>query len=155
MKYGIPAWMMATNEPGHTFFLVGSDGKGVWLRDYGAMEHGGVMYVKPADIVTQIKEALVRESPLGTHLPPHPLDDLAAAAVGSGQFRDAQREDDQGPEQEHERGERMRRGVIAEAGEKEADEAAQKGAPRKHIPSAVLHHRCRFHCRSRTKPPAS
>jgi hypothetical protein len=24
------------------------------------MEHGGVMYVKPADIVTQIREALVR-----------------------------------------------------------------------------------------------
>ncbi|SRR6266487_4674112 len=60
IKYGIPAWMMATNEPGHTFFLVGSDGKVAWLRDYGGMEHGGVMYVKPADIVTQIKEALVR-----------------------------------------------------------------------------------------------
>jgi hypothetical protein len=52
--------MMATNEPGHTFFLVAPDGKVVWLHDYGAMEHGGVMYVKPADIVTQIREALVR-----------------------------------------------------------------------------------------------
>jgi peroxiredoxin len=60
LKYGILAWMMATNEPGHTFFLVGSDGKIVWLRDYGAMEHGGVMYVKPADIVSQIEQALVR-----------------------------------------------------------------------------------------------
>ena len=52
--------MMATNEPGHTFFLVGSNGKIVWLRDYGAMEHSGVMYVKPADIVSQIEQALVR-----------------------------------------------------------------------------------------------
>jgi len=59
LKYGIPAWMMATNEPGHTFFLVGSDGKIIWLRDYGAMEHGGVMYVKPAEIVSQIEQALV------------------------------------------------------------------------------------------------
>src|SRR5947208_10479666 len=60
LKYGIPAWMMATNEPGHTFFLVGSDGKIIWLRDYGAMEHGGVMYVKPADIVSQLEQAMVR-----------------------------------------------------------------------------------------------
>ena len=84
-----------------------------------------------------------------------PVDDLAAAAVGSGQFQDAEREDDQGPEQEHERGKRMRGGVIAEAGEKDADEAAQKGAPRKHVPSAVARHRCGFHCRTRPKPPAS
>ncbi len=59
LQYGTLGWMMmSTGEPGHTFFLVGPDGKVVWLRDYGAMEHGGVMYVKPAEIGSQIKEAL-------------------------------------------------------------------------------------------------
>ena len=58
LQYGIPSWMMASNEPGHTFFLVGADGKIVWLRDYGAMEHGGAMYVDPAEVVSQITEAL-------------------------------------------------------------------------------------------------
>jgi peroxiredoxin len=58
MKYGIPVWMMASNEPGHTFFLVGRDGKIAWLRDYGAPENGGVMYVAPAEVVAQVKEAL-------------------------------------------------------------------------------------------------
>ncbi len=58
MKYGIPSWMMATGEPGHTFFLVGSDGTIVWLRDYGAPEHGAAMYVAPDEIVSQVQEAL-------------------------------------------------------------------------------------------------
>lgn len=57
MQYGITAWMMATNEPGHTFFLVGPDGKVAWLRDYGAPEHGGAMYVTPAEIVSQVSIA--------------------------------------------------------------------------------------------------
>lgn len=59
MKYGLPGWMMPTGEPGHTFFLVGSDGKIVWLRDYGAPEHGGAMYVAPKEIVSQVQRALV------------------------------------------------------------------------------------------------
>ncbi len=58
MKYGIPSWMMATNEPGHTFFLVGSDGKIAWLRDYGAMEHGGAMYVPTDEITAQLQQHL-------------------------------------------------------------------------------------------------
>lgn len=58
MKYGSPGWMMPTNEPGHTFFLVGSDGKIVWLRDYGAPEHGGAMYVVPDEITPQVQQAL-------------------------------------------------------------------------------------------------
>jgi len=58
LRYGIPGWMMATNEPGHTFFLVGSDGKVVWLRDYGAPEHGGAMYVPPSELVPQLTEPL-------------------------------------------------------------------------------------------------
>jgi len=58
LEYGIPDWMMASNEPGHTFFLVGSDGKVVWLRDYGAPEHGGAMYVEPDELVNQVSEQL-------------------------------------------------------------------------------------------------
>jgi peroxiredoxin len=58
MKYGTQGWMMATNEPSHTFFLVGPDGKIAWLRDYGAPEHGGAMYVEPDEIVSQVQQAL-------------------------------------------------------------------------------------------------
>ncbi len=42
-QYGVPGWMMASSEPGHTFFLVGEDGKVAWVRDYGAPENGGTM----------------------------------------------------------------------------------------------------------------
>src|SRR6266511_4612315 len=56
MKYGTRGWMMATNEPGHTFFLVGPDGKIAWLRDYGAPEHGGAMYVEPNEIISQVQQ---------------------------------------------------------------------------------------------------
>jgi peroxiredoxin len=58
MKYGIKGWMMATGEPGHTFFLVGDDGKIAWVRDYGAPEHGGAMYVPPDEIASQMEEHL-------------------------------------------------------------------------------------------------
>ena len=58
MKYGTPGWMMPSGEPGHTFFLVGSDGKIVWLRDYGAPQHGGAMYVVPDEVVSQVRQAL-------------------------------------------------------------------------------------------------
>src|SRR5436190_1476176 len=58
MKYGTPGWMMATNEPGHTFFLVGGDEKIAWLRDYGAPEHGGAMYVPPDEIASQLRVSL-------------------------------------------------------------------------------------------------
>lgn len=57
-QYGVPGWMMASGEPGHTFFLVGSDGKIAWVRDYGAPENGGAMYVEPAEIAAQVEEAL-------------------------------------------------------------------------------------------------
>jgi len=56
MKYGTPDWMMATNEPGHTFFLVDADGKIAWLRDYGTPEHGGEMYVPPEQLVPQLAQ---------------------------------------------------------------------------------------------------
>lgn len=58
MRYGTPDWMMGMNEPGHTFFLVGGDGRVEWLRDYGAPEHGGAMYVAPDEIVSQLQRAL-------------------------------------------------------------------------------------------------
>jgi peroxiredoxin len=58
MKYGIASWMMATGEPGHTFFLVDADGRIAWLRDYGAPEHGGAMYVPPAEIESQLQAHL-------------------------------------------------------------------------------------------------
>ena len=57
-QYGSPGWMMGSGEPGHTFFLVGSDGKIAWVRDYGAPENGGAMYVEPAEIAGQVEEAL-------------------------------------------------------------------------------------------------
>ncbi|HEV8564232.1 MAG TPA: redoxin domain-containing protein [Actinomycetota bacterium] len=58
LQYGTPDWMMATNEPGHTFVLVDETGHVAWLRDYGAEEHGGLMYVEPSEVVDQVKDAL-------------------------------------------------------------------------------------------------
>ena len=58
LRYGTPAWMMPTNEPGHTFILIGRDGRVAWIRDYGASEHGGVMYVAPKDLIPQISSHL-------------------------------------------------------------------------------------------------
>jgi peroxiredoxin len=58
LRYGTLDWMMGMNEPGHTFFLVGPDGNVAWVRDYGSPEHGGVMYVPPRAIASQVKGAL-------------------------------------------------------------------------------------------------
>jgi peroxiredoxin len=58
LQFGTVDWMMPSGEPGHTFFLVDSDGTIAWVRDYGAPENGGVMYVFPSEIVTQIRDAL-------------------------------------------------------------------------------------------------
>ena len=55
MKYGTPGWMMATGEPGYTFFLVSDDGEISWLRDYGAPEHGGAMYVASDEIASRLE----------------------------------------------------------------------------------------------------
>ncbi len=56
--YGTASWMMPTNEPGHTFVLVGKDGRVIWVRDYGAMEHGGAMYVPVPALVAQLGKHL-------------------------------------------------------------------------------------------------
>jgi len=52
--YGVMRWKMPSNEPGHTFVLVGADGRILWIRDYGAPEHGGAMYVPVPDLVAQL-----------------------------------------------------------------------------------------------------
>jgi hypothetical protein len=44
-------WQAATGEPGHTFVLVDEDGTVSWVKDYGAPQHGGVMYVGPEELV--------------------------------------------------------------------------------------------------------
>lgn len=57
-SYDVLQWAVGTGEPGHTFVLVDEDGKVVWIRDYGAPQNGGVMYVEPTDLITQIRDNL-------------------------------------------------------------------------------------------------
>ena len=52
--YGVMRWSMPTGEPGHTFVLVDRDGRVGWIRDYGAPDHWGLMYVSPGDLVPLI-----------------------------------------------------------------------------------------------------
>jgi peroxiredoxin len=56
--YDVLQWAVATGEPGHTFVLVNQDGTVAWIRDYGAPENGGVMYVPPTDIAQQVRDGL-------------------------------------------------------------------------------------------------
>lgn len=56
--YGVLKWAVATGEPGHTFVLVSENGRVLWLRDYGAPENGGLMYVPVNELVSQISEKL-------------------------------------------------------------------------------------------------
>jgi peroxiredoxin len=57
-RYGVMRWAMPTGEPGHTFVLVDADGRVRWVRDYGAAENGGLMYVSPKDLVPEIARPL-------------------------------------------------------------------------------------------------
>jgi peroxiredoxin len=52
--YGVMRWGMATGEPGHTFVLVDRDDRIRWIKDYGAPENGGLMYVPPTDLVSEV-----------------------------------------------------------------------------------------------------
>lgn len=52
--YGVMQWAMPTGEPGHTFILVGKNGLISWVRDYGAQQNGGLMYVVPKEIVAEV-----------------------------------------------------------------------------------------------------
>ena len=56
--YDVLKWAVGTGEPGHTFILVKTDGKIGWIRDYGAPENGGLMYVPPNEISNQIRANL-------------------------------------------------------------------------------------------------
>ncbi len=51
---------MPSNEPGHTFVLIDEAGKLAWIKDYGAPEHGGLMYVPPDELATEIDPVLSR-----------------------------------------------------------------------------------------------
>lgn len=56
-QYGVMQWAHG-GEPGHTFVLVGRDGTVAWIRDYGATENGGLMYVSPDELIPELQKAL-------------------------------------------------------------------------------------------------
>lgn len=57
-KYDVMKWQAATGEPGHTFVLVDADGQIAWIRDFGAPENGGQMYVLPVPLTQEIAKRL-------------------------------------------------------------------------------------------------
>jgi hypothetical protein len=57
-EHGVLQWAMPSGEPGHTFVLIGKDGKVKWIRDCGAPDNGGRMYVPPNELVTEILGAI-------------------------------------------------------------------------------------------------
>jgi peroxiredoxin len=56
-SYGVMQWAVGA-EPGHTFVLINEAGKVAWLRDYGAPENGGLMYVEPSELVPEVERRL-------------------------------------------------------------------------------------------------
>ena len=59
-SYGVQQWAMPSGEPGHTFVLVGQDGKIRWVRDYGAPANGGLMYVPVDQLYQEVAPRLSR-----------------------------------------------------------------------------------------------
>jgi peroxiredoxin len=57
-NYDVLQWAVASGEPGHTFILVNEAGEIAWIRDYGAPENGGTMYVPVNELVQQIESSL-------------------------------------------------------------------------------------------------
>jgi alkyl hydroperoxide reductase subunit AhpC len=57
-RYGVMRWGIPSNEPGHTFILIDEAGEVAWIRDYGAPEHGGLMYVPPEELAGEIDPIL-------------------------------------------------------------------------------------------------
>lgn len=57
-EYGVTQWAMPSGEPGHTFVLVGQDGRVLWIQDYGAPENGGLMYVEVPQLLGQVASRL-------------------------------------------------------------------------------------------------
>jgi mono/diheme cytochrome c family protein len=66
-RYGVLKWATPLGEPGHTFVLVGQEGKVTWIRDYGASENGGLMYVPPDDLYQEVIKQLPSKEQ--SHLP--------------------------------------------------------------------------------------
>lgn len=56
--YDVMQWATPGGEPGHTFILVDGNGRIAWIRDYGAPENGGTMYVPVDELTAQIQENL-------------------------------------------------------------------------------------------------
>jgi alkyl hydroperoxide reductase subunit AhpC len=56
--YGVLRWAMPSGEPGHTFVLVGKNGKVTWIRDYGTPENGGLMYVSVDELYREVAAKL-------------------------------------------------------------------------------------------------
>ena len=57
-QYDVLQWAVGTGEPGHTFILVDGNGDIVWIRDYGAPENGGQMYVPVDELTKYIQQSL-------------------------------------------------------------------------------------------------
>ena len=54
-RYDVLRWAAATGEPGHTFILIDESGTVTWVKDYGALENGGIMYVAPDELVRELR----------------------------------------------------------------------------------------------------
>lgn len=57
-QYDVMQWASGTGEPGHTFVLVDGFGHLAWLRDYGAAQNGGTMYVPTDELVAAVDQSL-------------------------------------------------------------------------------------------------
>jgi peroxiredoxin len=57
-QYDVLQWAVGTGEPGHTFILIDEHGDIAWIRDYGAPENGGQMYVPVEELTNNIEQSL-------------------------------------------------------------------------------------------------
>jgi alkyl hydroperoxide reductase subunit AhpC len=57
-RYDVLRWAAATGEPGHTFILIDESGTVAWIKDFGALENGGIMYVVPDELVRELQPQL-------------------------------------------------------------------------------------------------
>jgi peroxiredoxin len=72
-SYGVLQWAMPNGEPGHTFVLVGENGKVKWVREYGAPENSGLMWVSVDVLYWEIAARLKENTrSLGSFIWSHP-----------------------------------------------------------------------------------